>query len=126
MTAPGAPAGGGPRITRPDDDHSGRIDQAAATGSGPAGAGPEASVGERPDGPDARVLPLRPRSRGRAGGSARGWVFHGEVETITGPEADRIRAELADVLRDLLLWAAGHDDGGTAQDGGPVQEGEAA
>ncbi|MBL7489560.1 hypothetical protein I6A62_16040 [Frankia sp. AgW1.1] len=53
-------------------------------------------------------------------------MFHGEVETITGPEADRIRAELADVIRDLLLWAAGQDGGNPAQDGGAVEEGEAA
>jgi len=66
------------------------------------------SVGERPE-EDARVVALPPRSepdvgRGRQG---RRWVFHGEVQTISGPEADRIRAELADVIRDLLLWAAG-------------------
>ncbi|WP_198152944.1 hypothetical protein [Pseudofrankia sp. DC12] len=54
-------------------------------------------------------------------------MFHGEVQTITGPEADRIRAELADVIRDLLLWAAGQDHGGgAARDGGAAEEGEAA
>jgi hypothetical protein len=38
-------------------------------------------------------------------------VFHGEVHTISGSEADRIRAELADIIRDLLRWAAGEGAG---------------
>jgi hypothetical protein len=43
-------------------------------------------------------------------------VFHGEVHTISRPEADRIRAELADVIRDLLLWAAGEAAGTDTSD----------
>jgi hypothetical protein len=45
-------------------------------------------------------------------------VFYGEVQTISGPEADRIRAELADVIRDLLRWAGGEG----AADGGALDE----
>ncbi len=111
MTAAGTPApldnpdddGGGPPIAQRDTAHPGQIGQSSPPGGAPDGEDPHGSVGERPEAQDARVVGLRPPSEGRPG---RRWVFHGEVETISGPEADRIRAELADVIRDLLLWAA--------------------
>jgi hypothetical protein len=35
-----------------------------------------------------------------------GWGFTGQVEYVGGAEGDRMRAQLADVIRDLLEWAA--------------------
>jgi hypothetical protein len=45
-------------------------------------------------------------------------VFHGEVQTISGPEADRIWANLVAVTRDLLIWSAGERaaDGDTSDE----------
>ncbi|ORT54680.1 hypothetical protein KBI5_04230 [Frankia sp. KB5] len=79
-------------------------------------------MGERPGAQDARVVALRSPSQGGRGRPGRRWVFHGEVETISGPEADRIRAELADVIRDLLLWAAGEATDDASGDGGLEEE----
>jgi hypothetical protein len=54
-------------------------------------------------------------------------VFHRQVETISGREAERIRGELADVIRDLLLWVSGHGaDNDTADDRTTGTEEEAA
>jgi hypothetical protein len=36
-----------------------------------------------------------------------GWTFTGQVEYVGGAEGDRMRAQLADVIRQLLEWAAG-------------------
>jgi hypothetical protein len=36
-----------------------------------------------------------------------GWLFTGQVEYVGGSEGDRMRAQLADVIRELLEWAAG-------------------
>jgi len=104
-------------IDRPPAGY-GRASQRRAAQDRPA-AGPG---GGEPQG--GRVTASRSRlGSGSAGGRAGGartrpgprWVFHGEEETISGREADWIRAELADVIRDLLLWASGHgaDEGTT-------------
>jgi hypothetical protein len=108
MTAAGAT---GPLDT-PDDE------QPLAAGGVLAGGDPGGAVEQRSAASDAEVLPLRPGTRpdGERGRSDRRWVFHGEVRTISGPEADRIRAELADVIRDLLLWAAGEAAGTDTSD----------
>ncbi|GAB4588988.1 hypothetical protein [Nocardia sp. IFM 10818] len=47
--------------------------------------------------------------------------FSGRIVNIHGPEADRLRDELADIIRELLEWAAGERDGGEF-----VENGEAA
>ncbi|KQC35732.1 hypothetical protein UK82_24900 [Frankia sp. ACN1ag] len=91
---------------------------------GPTGAvpveEPPAPVEEPREAPgaDVRALPSRTEADGGGGRTGRRWVFYGEVQTISGPEADRIRAELADVIRDLLRWAAGEG----AADGGALGE----
>lgn len=36
-----------------------------------------------------------------------GWQFTGQVEYIGGAEGDRMRAQFATVIRELLEWAAG-------------------
>lgn len=47
------------------------------------------------------------RTEGRSG-----WAFTGQVEYVGGAEGERMRTQLAAVLRDLLEWAAeqGRDD----------------
>ncbi|OFB43232.1 hypothetical protein E0F15_13435 [Frankia sp. B2] len=131
MTAAGTPASldhsddrGEPRTAEPDTASPGRSERPAATGGAPAAEVPPGSVEERPEAQDARVVALSSRSEpeGGRGRPGRRWVFHGEVETISGPEADRIRAELADVIRDLLLWAAGEASDGAIGDGGLEEE----
>ncbi len=94
-------------------------ERAAPTGAAPADEPP----GPAEETPIVEVLVLPSRIEPDSGGGRTGrrWVFYGEVQTISGPEADRIRAELADVIRDLLRWAAG----GGAADGG-AQDEEAA
>ena len=109
---------GGPPIAPRDTAHPGQSEQPSPLGADPAGEA-HGSVGERPEEEeDARVVALRPRSEPDVGRARPGrqWVFHGEVQTISGPEADRIRAELADVIRDLLLWAAGEASGNSGSE----------
>ena len=117
MTAADTPApldnpdnDGAPPIPRREAADPVEIERAAAAGGAPTGQNPPESAGERPE-EETRVVALPPPSQGGRGRPGRRWVFHGEVETISGPEADRIRAELADVIRDLLLWAAGEGAG---------------
>ncbi|WP_261554298.1 hypothetical protein [Frankia tisae] len=108
---------GGRRMPRPDTAHPEASEQVAPKGGAPIEE-PHGSVEEPPKVEDAGVLALRPRTRpdGGSGRPGRRWVFHGEVQTISGPEADRIRAELAAVIRDLLLWAAGEGTGNGTSD----------
>ena len=47
--------------------------------------------------------------------------FSGRVRSIRGSEADRLRDELADIVRELLEWAAAEQDVGQF-----LEDGEAA
>ncbi|WP_157556617.1 hypothetical protein [Nocardia acidivorans] len=47
--------------------------------------------------------------------------FSGRVKSVHGSEADRLRDELADIIRELLEWAAAEHDGGQF-----LEDGEAA
>lgn len=124
MTAAGIPApldnpdadGGEPPIAQRDTDHPGQIGQPSAVGGAPAGEEPHGSMGEKTEAEDAGVVALRPPLKGGRGRPGRRWVFHGEVETISGPGAARLRAELVDAIRDLLLWAAGEATGNSGSD----------
>lgn len=42
------------------------------------------------------------------------WTFHRQVKQVTGTEAQRLSAELATVVRDLLVWAR-EDAAGTVR-----------
>jgi len=101
-------------VTRPEAGERG-----GSTGAAPVEE-PPGSFEEPREAPgaDVRALPSRTELDGGGGRTGRRWVFYGEVQTISGPEADRIRAELADVIRDLLRWAAGEG----AADGGALGE----
>jgi hypothetical protein len=48
-------------------------------------------------------------------------TYSGQVNHIHGAEAERLRGELADVIRDLLVWAAQQHTGDQS-----TEEGEAA
>jgi len=110
---------GGPRISRDDAIRPTASEQVAPPGGTPA-AEPRGPVGAPPDAEDAGRLALPPLTRpdGGKGRPGRRWVFHGEVQTISGPEADRIWANLVAVTRDLLIWSAGERaaDGDTSDE----------
>ncbi|KPM55467.1 hypothetical protein ACG83_09030 [Frankia sp. R43] len=124
MTAAGTPApldnpdtdGGEPPIGQRDTGHPGQIGQASAVDGAPAADDPHGSMGERTEAEDAGVVALRPPSEGGRGRPGRRWVFHGEVETISGPGAARLRAEFVGAIRDLLLWDAGEATGNSGSD----------
>lgn len=40
------------------------------------------------------------------GNRTKSWAFSGHVRYVSGAEGDRLRGELAAVIRDLLDWAA--------------------
>ncbi|MCM3882210.1 MULTISPECIES: hypothetical protein [Frankiaceae] len=108
--------GDGPPIAQRDPGHPGQIGQPSAAGGAPAAEDPHGSMGEKTEAEDAGVVALRAPSEGGRGRPGRRWVFHGEVETISGPGAARLRAELVGAIRDLLLWDAGEATGNSGSD----------
>ncbi|CUU56485.1 hypothetical protein Ga0074812_10812 [Parafrankia irregularis] len=116
-------------IDNPDDSGGPQISRAAtrptaseqvAPPGGTSAAEPRGPVEAPPDAEDTGRLALPPPTRpdGGKGRPGRRWVFHGEAQTISGPEAEWTWANLAAVTRDLLVWSAGERaaDGDTSDE----------
>jgi len=69
----------------------------------------------------------------RPDGRGSRWRFTGRVEYVSGEPAERLRGELAVVVRDLLAWASEHRDASVGvpaeaqlTGAGLIEDGEAA
>jgi hypothetical protein len=78
--------------------------------SDPAGSGQVVPFPRKPPDNAIPTTELNPDAAGvtydRTDERRPGWVFTGQVEYVGGAEGDRMRAQLAAVIRDLLEWAA--------------------